>query len=120
MIILLGQADGLLRRYPWRYSSTCTCCSRACSMDVSETEGRNLDAALEWSAGVRLRSSPAASASPGFGWAGAGAFSADTLLPAFRAAGFGRFVAIASASGLSARRAAERNYFEIAVPGADG
>ena len=69
--------------------------------------------------GVRLRSSPATSASPGIGWAGAGAFSTGTLLPAFRAAGFGRFVAIASASGLSARRAAERHDFEKAVPGAD-
>ena len=69
--------------------------------------------------GVRLRSSPATSASPGIGWAGAGAFSTGTLLPAFRAAGFGRFVAIASASGLSARRAAERHDFEKALPGAD-
>ena len=69
--------------------------------------------------GVRLKSSPATSASPGIGWAGAGAFSTGTLLPAFRAAGFERFVAIASASGLSARRAAERHGFEKAVPGAD-
>ena len=68
---------------------------------------------------VRLRSSPATSASPGIGWAGAGAFSTGTLLPSFRAAGFGRFVAIASASGLSARRAAECHDFEKAVPGAD-
>jgi hypothetical protein len=69
--------------------------------------------------GVRLKSSPVTSASPGIGWAGAGPFSTGTLLPAFRAAGFGRFVAIASASGLSARRAAERHDFEKAVPGAD-
>ena len=69
--------------------------------------------------GVRLTRSPAASASPGIGWAGAGAFSTGTLLPAFRAAGFDRFVAIASASGLSARRAAERHGFEKAVSGAD-
>ena len=68
---------------------------------------------------VRLKGSPAASASPGIGWAGAGAFSTGTLLPAFRAAGFSRFVAIASASGLSARRVAERNNFEKAVSGAD-
>jgi predicted dehydrogenase/threonine dehydrogenase-like Zn-dependent dehydrogenase len=69
--------------------------------------------------GVRLKRSPATNASPGIGWAGAGPFSTGTLLPAFRAAGFGRFVAIASASGLSARRAAERHDFEKAVPGAD-
>ena len=69
--------------------------------------------------GVRLKSSPAVSSSPGVGWAGAGAFSTGTLLPAFRAAGFERLVAITSASGLSARRAAERHGFEKAVSGAD-
>jgi predicted dehydrogenase/threonine dehydrogenase-like Zn-dependent dehydrogenase len=68
---------------------------------------------------VQLRPPPASATSPGIGWAGAGAFSTGTLLPAFRAAGFSRFTAIASASGLSARRAAERNGFEKAVPGAD-
>jgi predicted dehydrogenase len=68
---------------------------------------------------VRLRDSPPVSSSPGIGWAGAGAFSTGTLLPAFRAAGFDRFVAVASASGLSARRAAERHGFDKAVPGAD-
>ena len=68
---------------------------------------------------IRLKSSPPVSASPGIGWAGAGAFSTGTLLPAFRAAGFDHFVAVASASGLSARRAAERHGFEKAVPGAD-
>jgi hypothetical protein len=68
---------------------------------------------------VRLRDAPPASSSPGIGWAGAGAFSTGTLLPAFRAAGFDRFVAVASASGLSARRSAERHGFEKAVPGAD-
>jgi hypothetical protein len=66
---------------------------------------------------VRLRDAPPVSSSPGIGWAGAGAFSTGTLLPAFRAAGFDRFVAVASASGLSARRAAERHGFEKAVPG---
>ena len=53
------------------------------------------------------------------GWVGAGAFSTGTLLPAFRAAGFDHLVAVASASGLSARRAAERHGFEKAVSGAD-
>ena len=55
---------------------------------------------------------------PGSGGPGR-AFTTGMLLPAFRAAGFDRFVAIASASGLSARRAAERNGFEKAVSGAD-
>jgi len=41
------------------------------------------------------------------------------LLPAFRAAGLDHFVAIASASGLSARRTAERHGFARAVTGAD-
>jgi len=68
---------------------------------------------------VQLSAAPVASRSPGIGWAGAGAFSTGTLMPAFRDAGFKRFTAIASASGLSARRAAERNGFEKAVPGAD-
>jgi predicted dehydrogenase/threonine dehydrogenase-like Zn-dependent dehydrogenase len=69
--------------------------------------------------GVRVRPAPAASASPGIGWAGAGTFSTGTLLPVFRDAGFDHFVAVASASGLTARRVAERHGFERAVPGAD-
>ena len=74
---------------------------------------------------VRLRprpadtSSPVGRAQPGVGWIGAGAFSTGTLLPAFREAGFERFVAVATASGISARRAAERHGFEKAVSGAD-
>ncbi len=68
---------------------------------------------------VRLRSCPPSTSSPGVGWVGAGAFSTGTLLPAFRAAGFDHLVAVASASGLSARRAAERHGFEKAVSGAD-
>ena len=55
---------------------------------------------------------------PGVGWIGAGAFATGTLLPAFREAGFERFVAVATASGISARRAAERHGFEQAVSGA--
>ena len=70
--------------------------------------------------GVRLRDSSAVKSSPGIGWAGAGAFSTSTLLPAFRNAGFDRFVALTSASGLSARRVAESHGFEQAASGADG
>jgi predicted dehydrogenase/threonine dehydrogenase-like Zn-dependent dehydrogenase len=58
------------------------------------------------------------SAPPAVGWIGAGSFSTGTLLPAFRRAGFNRFVAVASASGITARRAAERHGFEKAVSGA--
>jgi predicted dehydrogenase len=69
---------------------------------------------------VQLKSAPSpGSSSPGVGWAGAGAFSTGTLLPAFSAAGFDRFVAVASASGLSAVRAAARYGFEKAVSGAE-
>jgi predicted dehydrogenase/threonine dehydrogenase-like Zn-dependent dehydrogenase len=67
---------------------------------------------------VRLKPSPADRSAPGVGWIGAGAFSTSTLLPAFRAAGFERFVGMATASGVSARRAAERHGFEKAVSGA--
>ena len=69
--------------------------------------------------GVRLKAPTATSSAPGIGWAGAGTFSTATLLPAFRAAGFDRFVAVASASGVSARRLAERHGFEKAVSGAN-
>ena len=71
---------------------------------------------------VRLKPPPAtmtASSSPGVGWAGAGAFSTRTLLPAFRSAGFDHLVAVASASGLSAVRATASYGFEKAVSGAD-
>lgn len=54
----------------------------------------------------------------GLGLIGAGSYAGNTLLPALRTAGFGRFVAVTSASGLSARRLAERYGFEKAVSGA--
>jgi predicted dehydrogenase len=56
---------------------------------------------------------------PGVGLVGAGAFSTGTLLPALRRAGFKRLVAVGSAAGLSATRAAQRHGFEQAVAGAD-
>jgi predicted dehydrogenase/threonine dehydrogenase-like Zn-dependent dehydrogenase len=68
---------------------------------------------------VCLKPGPADRSVPGVGWIGAGAFSTGTLLPAFRDAGFERFVAVATARGVSARRAAERHGFEKAVSGAD-
>jgi predicted dehydrogenase/threonine dehydrogenase-like Zn-dependent dehydrogenase len=66
----------------------------------------------------RSRSSAAAGSEIGIGWIGAGAFSTGTLMPAFRGAGFRRFVAVTSASGITARRAAERHRFAKAVSGA--
>jgi predicted dehydrogenase/threonine dehydrogenase-like Zn-dependent dehydrogenase len=76
-------------------------------------------AAATTDAPIVLRPPPASSreAPPGIGWIGAGAFSTGTLMPAFRRAGFKRFVAVTSASGLTARRAAERHRFEKAVTG---
>ncbi len=67
---------------------------------------------------VTVRTPVAVKSTPGVGWIGAGSFTAGALLPAFRAAGFDRFVAVTSASGLSALRLAERNGFEEAVSGA--
>jgi predicted dehydrogenase len=55
----------------------------------------------------------------GVGMIGAGAFASTVLVPALRAAGFDRLVAVASASGLSARHLADRSGFEKAVSGAD-
>jgi predicted dehydrogenase/threonine dehydrogenase-like Zn-dependent dehydrogenase len=81
--------------------------------DRSGADGLATDGAIQ------LRDAPRVSSSPGIGWAGVGPFSTGTLLAAFRAAGFDRFVAVASASGLAARRAAEQHGFEKAVPGAD-
>jgi hypothetical protein len=68
--------------------------------------------------GVVIQAPPSASSPPGIGWIGAGSFSTGTLLPAFRSAGFKRFVAVTSASGITARRAAEKHRFEKAVSGA--
>ncbi len=55
----------------------------------------------------------------GVGWIGAGAFSATVLLPAFRAAGFDRFVTVGSAGGLRARRFGERAGFTKVAGSAD-
>ena len=67
---------------------------------------------------LRAPSPTAADLLPGVGWIGAGTFTTGTLLPAFRRAGSRRLVAITSASGITARRAAERYRFEKAVSGA--
>lgn len=62
---------------------------------------------------------PKVAESPGLGLIGAGAFASTVLLPAMNKAGFSRLVAVASASGLSARHLAERAGFERAVSGPD-
>ncbi|HEX3623264.1 MAG TPA: bi-domain-containing oxidoreductase, partial [Acidimicrobiales bacterium] len=55
----------------------------------------------------------------GVGLVGAGAFPRTVLIPAFRGAGFDRFVSVTSSAGLSARRLAERAGFEKVSNGAD-
>jgi predicted dehydrogenase/threonine dehydrogenase-like Zn-dependent dehydrogenase len=60
-----------------------------------------------------------APAAPGVGLLGTGAFAIGTLLPALKAGGFCRLIAVASASGLTAARAAQRHGFEKAVSGTD-
>ena len=74
---------------------------------------------LAASAGRPRRTAPQDGRRPlGLGLIGAGSYPGNKLLPALRTAGFGRFVAVTSASGLSARRLAERHGFEKAVSGA--
>jgi len=68
---------------------------------------------------IVLRPGAAATGVPGVGLVGAGAFARSVLVPALRRAGFERLVAVASQSGLSARRLAEQAGFERAVSGAD-
>jgi predicted dehydrogenase/threonine dehydrogenase-like Zn-dependent dehydrogenase len=67
----------------------------------------------------RPRPRSGAVAEPGIGLIGAGPFATGTLLPAFRAAGLRRLVAVASARGLTATRTAQRHGFERAVGGLD-
>lgn len=59
----------------------------------------------------------ASSSAEGVGFVGAGAFATSVLVPAFKEAGFDRLVSVASSSGLSAKRLAERAGFERAVSG---
>jgi predicted dehydrogenase/threonine dehydrogenase-like Zn-dependent dehydrogenase len=66
---------------------------------------------------IRVRQPPAGAGGTGIGLIGAGAFPTGTLLPAFRAAGLTRLVAVASGGGLTAARAAQRHGFEKAVAG---
>lgn len=61
----------------------------------------------------------ARSTGDGIGLIGAGAFATAVLVPAFKEAGFSRCAAVASSSGLSAKRLAERAGFERAVSGGD-
>lgn len=68
---------------------------------------------------IRLGGGRPVTGEPGVGLIGAGAFASGVLLPAFTDAGFSRFVAVASASGLTARSVGERAGFARAVSGGD-
>jgi hypothetical protein len=68
---------------------------------------------------IRIARKAKKTAGLGIGMIGAGSFATSVLVPAFRRAGMGRFVAVTSGSGTSARRLAEREGFERVVAGAD-
>ncbi|MGH9179904.1 MAG: bi-domain-containing oxidoreductase [Acidimicrobiales bacterium] len=67
---------------------------------------------------VQVHAAARTSGEPGVGLIGAGAFASGVLVPSLREAGLGHLVSVASASGLSAVRLAERAGFERAVSGA--
>jgi len=66
---------------------------------------------------IVVRPPASSSSSEGVGFVGAGAFATSVLVPSFKESGFERLVAVASSSGLSAKRLAERGGFERAVSG---
>jgi predicted dehydrogenase len=65
-----------------------------------------------------IRLAPRVAGTKGVGLIGAGAFARGVLMPALQTAGFGHLVCVASASGLSAVRLAERVGFEQVAPSA--
>ena len=65
-----------------------------------------------------IRLAPRTAGGNGVGLIGAGAFARGVLVPALQSAGLGRMVSVASASGLSAVRLAERVGFEQVAPSA--
>jgi predicted dehydrogenase len=68
---------------------------------------------------LSLRSEPKAKERLGIGVIGAGAFAQGVLLPALQAAGGFDPIAIATASGVSARRIGDRYGFRVATASAD-
>jgi predicted dehydrogenase/threonine dehydrogenase-like Zn-dependent dehydrogenase len=90
---------------------------KAPTLDYSVVIRRRASSAGSAPAGSSTDTTSSAGPPPGVGWIGSGAFSTGTLLPAFRRAGFRRLVAVTSASGITARRAADRYHFEKAVSG---
>lgn len=77
------------------------------------------DKLLDRTAPIRVGTSDPARAGTGVGLVGAGAFARGVLVPALQKAGFHQMTAVASASGLSAVRLAERTGFAKAAPTAE-
>ena len=90
----------------------------AVRIDYPQTDGPQ-PAVMARPASAQYYTAPAAQGAAGVGFIGAGAFATGTLIPAFRGAGFSRLVAVTSASGLTAARAAQRHSIEKAVSGAE-
>jgi predicted dehydrogenase/threonine dehydrogenase-like Zn-dependent dehydrogenase len=92
--------------------------------ELLESDTPSLGIELVYPSEVRDRVTPirlaprATGASKGVGLIGAGAFARGVLVPALQSAGLGRMVSVASASGLSAVRLAERVGFEQVAPSA--
>lgn len=68
---------------------------------------------------IRLSTTRRTTTNPSVGLIGAGAFARSVLVPSMKKAGFERFVSVASASGVSARRMAEKEGFEKVAPDAE-
>lgn len=80
-----------------------------------DEQSRSAPRAIE----VRPPAAARTTTNPGIGLLGAGTFVRATLVPAMDRAGLDRRVAVASASGLSARQVAERSGFERVVADVD-
>lgn len=68
---------------------------------------------------IRLNPPTRTTTSPAVGLIGSGNFARAVLVPSMKEAGFERFVSVASASGVSARRMAEKEGFEKVAPDAE-
>jgi predicted dehydrogenase/threonine dehydrogenase-like Zn-dependent dehydrogenase len=91
--------------------------------ELLEGSAPSLGIELDYSSAVpdrvtTIRLAPRTHGGEGVGLIGAGAFARGVLVPALKSAGLGRLVSVASASGLSAVRLAERAGFEQVAPSA--
>ena len=68
---------------------------------------------------IEIQRQPIEAAAVGVGVIGSGGFASSVILPSLRASGIAQNVAIASASGMTARLLGEKNGFQIASANAD-